>query len=171
VGVHVGDGRAAVGAVAVGSGDGWRGLGVAAGAGLVGIVVGVELAADAGVAAGVRLVGIAVGVAVAVAALAPAFVPFRIATTNASCPIRVGYRRAGLLDVIPYVVSCAAMDLRSDLARLKQSRRSVRPGDLHALLCRAGFERRQGKGDHWVYSHPKRRFPLTIDPRNPLLPA
>jgi predicted RNA binding protein YcfA (HicA-like mRNA interferase family) len=63
------------------------------------------------------------------------------------------------------------MDLRSDLARLKQSRRSVRPGDLHALLCRAGFERRQGKGDHWVYSHPKRRFPLTIDPRNPLLPA
>ena len=76
-----------------------------------------------------------------------------------------------MLSVIPYVVSCAAMDLRSDLARLKQSRRSVRPGDLHALLGQAGFERRQGKGDHWVYSHPKRRFPLTIDPRSPLLPA
>jgi hypothetical protein len=63
------------------------------------------------------------------------------------------------------------MDLRSELARLKQSRRSVRPGDLDVLLCRAGFERRHGKGDHWVYTHPRRRFPLTIDPRNPLLPV
>jgi predicted RNA binding protein YcfA (HicA-like mRNA interferase family) len=38
-------------------------------------------------------------------------------------------------------------------------------------LRRAGFIRRQGKGDHWVYTHPKRRFPLTVDPRNPLLPV
>jgi hypothetical protein len=63
------------------------------------------------------------------------------------------------------------MDLRSELARLKLSRRSVRPGDLDTLLCRAGFERRQGKGDHWVYTHPRRPFPLTVDPRNPLLPT
>jgi predicted RNA binding protein YcfA (HicA-like mRNA interferase family) len=63
------------------------------------------------------------------------------------------------------------MDLRSELARLKRSRRSVRPGDLDALLRRAGFERRQGKGDHWVYTHPRRPFPLTVDPRNPLLPV
>ena len=42
---------------------------------------------------------------------------------------------------------------------------------MHALLTEAGFDRRYGKGDHWVYTHPRRRFPLTIDPRNPLLPA
>ena len=63
------------------------------------------------------------------------------------------------------------MELRSELERLKRSRRSVRPADLDGLLRRAGFVRRQGKGDHWVYTHPKRPFPLTIDPRNPLLPA
>lgn len=42
---------------------------------------------------------------------------------------------------------------------------------MHALLIEAGFERRHGKGDHWVYSHPKRATPLTIDPANPLLPT
>ena len=43
---------------------------------------------------------------------------------------------------------------------------------MHALLSEAGLERRYGKGDHWVYTHPRRRFPLTIDPRKPhLLPA
>jgi predicted RNA binding protein YcfA (HicA-like mRNA interferase family) len=57
------------------------------------------------------------------------------------------------------------------LRRSKQRRRSVRPDPMHALLTEAGFERRYGKGDHWVYTHPGRRFPLTIDPRNPLLPA
>jgi predicted RNA binding protein YcfA (HicA-like mRNA interferase family) len=57
------------------------------------------------------------------------------------------------------------------LASLKQRRRSVRPGEMHALLVNAGFHRRYGKGDHWVYTHPRSRFPLTIDPRNPLLPA
>jgi predicted RNA binding protein YcfA (HicA-like mRNA interferase family) len=39
------------------------------------------------------------------------------------------------------------------------------------LLGEAGFQRRSGKGDHWVYTHPKRQFPLTIDPRKPLLPV
>ena len=63
------------------------------------------------------------------------------------------------------------MDLRTELAGLKQSRRSVRPEHLDALLQAAGFVRRHGKGDHWVYTHPRRRFPLTIDPRNPLLPV
>ena len=58
-----------------------------------------------------------------------------------------------------------------ELRALKQRRRSVRPSELHALLSEAGFERRYGKGDHWVYTHPRRPFPLTIDPRNPLLPA
>lgn len=42
---------------------------------------------------------------------------------------------------------------------------------MDALLTEAGFERRFGKGDHWVYTHLRRRFPLTIDPRNPLLPT
>mgnify|MGYP001286682563 FL=1 len=42
---------------------------------------------------------------------------------------------------------------------------------MHALLVAAGFERRYGKGDHWIYTHPDRPYPLTIDPRNPLLPA
>lgn len=63
------------------------------------------------------------------------------------------------------------MGLAEELAGLKQRRRSVRPDEMHALLTEAGFDRRHGKGDHWVYTHTKRRFPLTIDPRNPLLPA
>jgi predicted RNA binding protein YcfA (HicA-like mRNA interferase family) len=63
------------------------------------------------------------------------------------------------------------MDLKGELASLKQRRRSVRPEAMHALLTEAGFDRRYGKGDHWVYTHQRRRFPLTIDPRNPLLPA
>lgn len=42
---------------------------------------------------------------------------------------------------------------------------------MHALLSEAGFDRRYGKGDHWVYTHPRRPYPLTIDPRNPLLPV
>lgn len=61
--------------------------------------------------------------------------------------------------------------LGDELAKLKKARRSVKPSDMHALLTEAGFDRRPGKGDHWVYTHPFRRFPLTIDPRNPLLPA
>lgn len=63
------------------------------------------------------------------------------------------------------------MDLRAELTCLKKSRRSVRPEHLDELLKAAGFVRRQGKGDHWVYTHARRRFPLTVDPRNPLLPA
>lgn len=63
------------------------------------------------------------------------------------------------------------MSLREELDQLKPRRRSVRPRDLHRLLELAGFERRYGKGDHWIYTHAKRPYPLTIDPRNPLLPA
>ena len=61
--------------------------------------------------------------------------------------------------------------LRQRIDQLKTRRRSVRPADMHALLDEAGFVRRHGKGDHWVYTHSQRPFPLTIDPRNPLLPA
>jgi predicted RNA binding protein YcfA (HicA-like mRNA interferase family) len=61
--------------------------------------------------------------------------------------------------------------LEQRLASLKTRRRSVDPGEIDALLAEAGFERRYGKGDHWVYTHPRRRFPLTIDPRRPLLPV
>jgi predicted RNA binding protein YcfA (HicA-like mRNA interferase family) len=70
--------------------------------------------------------------------------------------------------VIPSVVS---LFVETELARLRTARRSVHPKTMHALLAKAGFERRYGKGDHWVYTHPLRRYPLTIDPRNPLLPA
>lgn len=45
------------------------------------------------------------------------------------------------------------------------------PKDMDKLLKDAGFSRRHGKGDHWVYTHARRPYPLTIDPRNPLLPA
>jgi predicted RNA binding protein YcfA (HicA-like mRNA interferase family) len=58
-----------------------------------------------------------------------------------------------------------------ELASLKKRRRSVHPDDMHSLLSEAGFERRYGKGDHWIYTHPRRPYPLTIDPRNPLLPV
>jgi predicted RNA binding protein YcfA (HicA-like mRNA interferase family) len=61
--------------------------------------------------------------------------------------------------------------LPAGVADLKRRRRSVAPNDMHKLLVDAGFTRRHGKGDHWVYTHPQRPFPLTIDPRNPLLPA
>ena len=56
-------------------------------------------------------------------------------------------------------------------SQLKKRRRSVSPGEMHALLVEAGFTRRFGRGDHWVYTHPKLRYPLTIDPRKPLLPT
>lgn len=54
---------------------------------------------------------------------------------------------------------------------MKQSKRSVRPGELDSLLLQVGFERRSGKGDHWVYSHPLRVENLSINPHNPLLPV
>jgi predicted RNA binding protein YcfA (HicA-like mRNA interferase family) len=63
------------------------------------------------------------------------------------------------------------VELQQWLSQLKKRRRSVKPGEIHALLTEAGFERRYGKGDHWVYSHDLRQFPLTIDPENPLLPV
>lgn len=63
------------------------------------------------------------------------------------------------------------MGLQEQLAEVKKRRRSVDPAEMHALLSEAGFVRRYGKGDHWVYTHPQRRYPLTIDPRRPLLPA
>jgi len=62
-------------------------------------------------------------------------------------------------------------DLAGRVADLKRRRRSVAPRDMHKLLLDAGFARRFGKGDHWVYTHTQRPYPLTIDPRNPLLPA
>ncbi|MXW25285.1 MAG: type II toxin-antitoxin system HicA family toxin [Dehalococcoidia bacterium] len=64
------------------------------------------------------------------------------------------------------------MGLAEDVERLKTRRRNVRPQDLHRLLLQAGFTRRFGRGDHWVYRHPHwsgRR--LVVDPRTPLLPA
>ena len=73
--------------------------------------------------------------------------------------------------MVPYTVLSAGMTLREDLEKLKGRRRSIRPADMDKLLRAAGFVRRQGKGDHWVYTHPRRRYPLTIDPRNPLLPV
>ena len=63
------------------------------------------------------------------------------------------------------------MTLKEEVEQLKRSRRSVRPQKLHRLLDRAGFTRRAGKGDHWVYTHPRLPYPLTVDPRKPLLPA
>jgi len=62
-------------------------------------------------------------------------------------------------------------ELAARIADLKRRRRSVAPHEMDKLLLNAGFTRRQGKGDHWVYTHSRRPFPLTIDPRNPLLPA
>ena len=64
------------------------------------------------------------------------------------------------------------VDVRAEVLRLKQRRRNVRPQMLHRILEAAGFTRRFGKGDHWVYHHrdrPGRR--LVVDPRTPLLPA
>src|SRR5205085_12022453 len=55
------------------------------------------------------------------------------------------------------------MGLEKELASLKTRRRIVRPYVMHALLSEAGFERRFGKGDHWIYTHERLRFPLTID--------
>jgi predicted RNA binding protein YcfA (HicA-like mRNA interferase family) len=63
------------------------------------------------------------------------------------------------------------VELEQRLASLKTRRRSVDPGEIDALLAETGFERRYGKGDHWVYTHPRRGFPLTIDSRRPLLPV
>ena len=63
------------------------------------------------------------------------------------------------------------MEFGEQLERLKKSKKSVRPQQMDKLLREVGFVKRQGKGDHRVYTHAKRSFPLTIDPRNPLLPV
>lgn len=63
------------------------------------------------------------------------------------------------------------MELTERLEALKSRRRGVTPNKMHGILTEAGFSRRMGKGDHWVYTHPRLSYPLTIDPRNPLLPA
>ncbi len=63
------------------------------------------------------------------------------------------------------------MALREELVLIRTRRRSVKPKQMHRLLVQAGFERRYGKGDHWVYVHPSLPYPLIVDPRNPLLPA
>jgi predicted RNA binding protein YcfA (HicA-like mRNA interferase family) len=64
-----------------------------------------------------------------------------------------------------------SVDLHERVDALKKRRRSVRPQEVHALLIDAGFRRRYGKGDHWVYTHADLSYPLTVDPRNPLLPV
>ena len=63
------------------------------------------------------------------------------------------------------------MGLKQEVESLKLRKRSVAPDHLHHLLEAAGFSRRFGKGDHWVYTHPGWPYSLTIDPRNPLLPV
>ncbi len=63
------------------------------------------------------------------------------------------------------------MSVKDEVAELKKRRRSVKPQALHKLLKKAGFERRYGKGDHWVYKHELLDYLLTIDPRKPLLPV
>lgn len=73
--------------------------------------------------------------------------------------------------MVLYIVLCDSVGLAEQLSNLRKRRRSVRPAEIDALLRQAGFVRRQGKGDHWVYTHRRRPFPLTIDPRNPLLPV
>lgn len=67
--------------------------------------------------------------------------------------------------------SIKRVTIEEHLESLKKRRLSVEPDEMHALLSEANFERRHGKGDHWVYTHPDRRFPLVIDPRRPPLPA
>jgi hypothetical protein len=61
--------------------------------------------------------------------------------------------------------------IREQADQLKKRRRSVKPDEMHALRSEAGFARRYGKGDHWIYTHELLRYPLTVDPRNPLLPV
>ncbi len=62
--------------------------------------------------------------------------------------------------------------LRKEVQSLKLARRSVRPDSIHSLLTRAGFARRAGRGDHWIYTHELYPGILTIDPRRPhLLPV
>jgi hypothetical protein len=48
--------------------------------------------------------------------------------------------------------SIITVKLEQELAALKQRRRSVHPDEMHALLTEAGFDKRFGKGDHWVYT-------------------
>lgn len=64
------------------------------------------------------------------------------------------------------------MAIRNHLSELRRRRRSVRPEEMHDVLIESGFQRRGWEGPVWVYTHPLRQFPLTIDPRrNPLLPT
>ena len=49
-----------------------------------------------------------------------------------------------------------------ELEALRRRRRSVRPQELHRFLLRAGFQFREGRGSHRVYSHPSLTRILTI---------
>ena len=62
-------------------------------------------------------------------------------------------------------------DVKDDLARLKKGRRSVRPQDLDRLLRAAGFERRSGRAQDSVYSHPRLEAPFAVPIDDPVLPV
>jgi hypothetical protein len=59
------------------------------------------------------------------------------------------------------------MDLEREIQKLGQRKANVRPEELHKVLTAAGFTRRFGKGDHWIYSHPAWPPGFTLDPRRP----
>ena len=61
-------------------------------------------------------------------------------------------------------------ELERRLAEARPRRRSVHPREVHRILLLAGFERRHGRGDHWVYRRGGSAI-VVIDPRIPLLPA
>lgn len=52
----------------------------------------------------------------------------------------------------------------------RMRRRNIHPREAHRVLVLAGFGRRFGQGDHWVYRRSETAL-LVIDPRVPLLPA
>ena len=61
-------------------------------------------------------------------------------------------------------------ELEDWIADVRERRRSVHPREVHRVLVLGGFDRRPGKGDHWIYRRGGSGI-VVIDPRIPLLPA
>ncbi|HXU25082.1 MAG TPA: hypothetical protein VN697_13720 [Tepidiformaceae bacterium] len=66
--------------------------------------------------------------------------------------------------------SMAEVKLEKRIERMREST-SVDPAELHSIPIALGFGFRPAKGDHRLYFHPRLRFPVGVDPRQPLLPV
>lgn len=68
---------------------------------------------------------------------------------------------------------CIIRSVRDEkrLARMRNSKNSVSPAELAAILLDWGFEMHPGKGSHRVFRHPQLAERVSIPQQRPLKPA